>query len=417
MDKYDLSRVYGDREIDSQKARYRALIGGFEQTFGEKPQRFFSASGRTEVCGNHTDHNNGCVLAAGVSLDCIAAVVPTDDGMITFHSMGYSDVKIDTRELEVRQDEIGTSAALIRGVCAGLAQRGCKIGGFKAYSVSSVLSGSGLSSSAAFEVLIGDILAGLYGGCPDDIEIARISQYAENAYFGKPSGLMDQMACSVGGFIAIDFENAGSPIVTPLKFDPAVHGYALCIVDTKGSHADLTPDYAAIPAEMKSVAQVFGKSVLREISREQLADNTAFVRSKCGDRAYLRALHFFDENERVRQMACAIEKDDLEGFLQIVRESGRSSLSLLQNIFPCSQPQNQGLSVALYAAGKVLGGKGAYRVHGGGFAGTIQAYVPFELLDGFKAEMTKLFGDDCCYELGIRAVGGAEIDLGGEQNL
>ncbi len=414
MNKYTLEQVYAQKDINSNKIRFKKVCELFEKQFCEKPQRFFSASGRTEVCGNHTDHNYGLVLAAGVSLDCIAAVVPTDDGIITFRSLGFGEERIDTSDLEAKQQEIGTSAALIRGVCAGFAQAGLKVGGFKAYSTSNVLKGSGLSSSAAFEVLIGDILAGLYNdNHPDDIEIAKISQYAENAYFGKPSGLMDQMACSVGGFIAIDFGDVKAPTVKPLKFDPAAHGHTLCIVDTKGDHADLTPDYAAIPAEMKAVAQVFGKNVLREISREELEQGSVDVRRKCGDRAYLRALHFFDENERVRKMTKSIENDDFDGFLRLVNESGDSSLCWLQNIFPCSQPQNQGLAVALYAAKKVLGGRGACRVHGGGFAGTVQAFVPNDLLDSFKREMIKLFGDECCYELDIRAVGGAEIDLGG----
>ena len=414
MDKYTLEQVYANGDIHYQRSQYNAICEAYENQFGEKPQRFFSAPGRSEISGNHTDHNHGLVLAAGISLDCIAAVVPTDDGIITFRSLGFGEVKIDTADLEIKQQELGTSAALIRGVCAGFAQRGLKVGGFKAYCKSDVLAGSGLSSSAAFEVLIGDILAGLYNqGRPDDIEIAKISQYAENEYFGKPSGLMDQMACSVGGFTMMDFRSEKDPIVTPLKFDLSASGYSLCIVDTKGDHADLTPDYAAIPAEMKAVAQVFGKSVLRELSREELTENSITVRRKCGDRAYLRALHFFDENERVKAQAEALKNGDIDSFLRLVNESGDSSLCWLQNIFPCSQPQNQGLAVALYAAKKVLGGKGACRVHGGGFAGTVQAFVPDELLDGFMLEMIKLFGDECCYTLSIRNVGGAEIDLGG----
>ena len=409
-----LDKVCCAQDIDFQKQRYGKLCELFEKQFGQAPQRFFSAPGRTEVCGNHTDHNCGLVLAAGVSMDVIAAVVPTDDGIITFRSLGYDTIKINTSDLEIKQGELGTSAALIRGVCAGFAQRGLKVGGFTAYSTSNVLKGSGLSSSAAFEVLVGSVLNGLYNaGSVSDIEVAKISQYAENAYFGKPSGLMDQMACSVGSFISIDFENEKDPKVKALGFDLAKNGHTLCIVDTKGDHADLTPDYAAIPAEMKAVAQVFGKSVLREISREELEQGSVDVRRKCGDRAYLRALHFFDENERVRKMTKSIENDDFDGFLRLVNESGDSSLCWLQNIFPCSQPQNQGLAVALYAAKKVLGGRGACRVHGGGFAGTVQAFVLNDLLDSFKREMIKLFGDECCYELDIRAVGGAEIDLGG----
>ncbi len=414
MSIYTLKQIYTDNDINFQKERYSKLCESFEKQFGEKPQRFFSASGRTEVCGNHTDHNHGLVLAAGVSLDCIAAVVPTDDGIISFCSLGFGEERIDTSDLEAKQDELGTTAALIRGVCAGFAQRGLKVGGFKACSTSSVYTGSGLSSSAAFEVLVGDILGGLYNeGSVSDIEIAKISQYAENEFYGKPSGLMDQMACSVGGFTMMDFRSEKDPIVTPLKFDLSASGYSLCIVNTMGDHADLTPDYAAIPAEMKAVAQFFGKSVLREISREELEAESVMVRRKCGDRAFLRALHFFDENERVKAQAQALKNGDLETFFGLVNESGESSMCWLQNIFSCSKPQNQGLSVALYAAKKVLGNKGACRVHGGGFAGTIQAFVPDDLLDSFKLEMIKLFGDDCYDILSIRNVGGGEIDLGG----
>lgn len=410
MDKYTFEQIYPADSIKRHKDRFNDLCEEFELIFGTTPSRFFSASGRTEICGNHTDHNNGCVLAAGVSLDCIAAVEPTDDGKIIFRSRGYDAVVIDTTDLRPKQSELASSAALIRGVCAGFVQRGLKVGGFRAYSTSDVLKGSGLSSSAAFEVLVGDILAGLYNdNRPDDIEIAKISQYAENEYFGKPSGLMDQMACSVGGFISIDLQNTTQPVVTPLKFDPADFGHKLCIVDTKGDHADLTPDYAAIPAEMRSVAKLLGKNVLRELSREQVTANCADIRKKCGDRAYLRAMHFFDENDRVRDMTNAIKAGDLDSFLRIVNESGLSSLSLLQNIFPCSQPQHQGLSIALYTARQLLDGKGACRVHGGGFAGTIQAFVPFELTERFSQQMQTIFGQGCCYELDIRNVGGAEI--------
>ena len=412
MGKYTLAQVYSSGSLDSQRVRLKKLCADFEDTVGCKPTRLFSASGRTELGGNHTDHNCGCVLAAGVSLDVIAAVRPTDDGIITVTSEGFGVDRIDTSDLEIKQDELGSSAALIRGVAAGFARRGLNIGGFTAYSTSNVLKGSGLSSSAAFEVLIGAILNGLYNAhSVSDIEIAKISQYAENVYFGKPSGLMDQMACSVGGVISVDFESEADPKVQSLKLDLESSGYSLCIVDTKGDHADLTPDYAAIPSEMKAVAGVFGKRVLRQVDRKEFESRGAEVRKLCGDRAYLRALHFYDENRRVELEAEAIARGDTEAYLKLVNESGMSSLCWLQNIFPCSQPQNQGLSVGLYAAKKVLGDRGACRVHGGGFAGTIQAYVPFGLVDSFKAEMEGLFGEGSCHILGIRNVGGAEIDL------
>ena len=414
MKTLSIEKLYSKEDIDRQSASYSQAAAEFEREFGIKPTAFFSAPGRTEVGGNHTDHNLGCVLAAGVSLDIIAAAAPTDDGFITIKSEGFPIDKIDLSDTDVKEADKNTSAALIRGMAAGFAQGGHAVGGFRAYCTSEVLQGSGLSSSAAYEVLVGTILNGLYnGGDVSDVEVAKIAQYAENVHFGKPSGLMDQMASSVGGLITIDFKDKDDPVIRSIDFDFAQSGHKLCIVDTKGDHADLTLDYAAIPAEMKAVAGVFGKRVLRELSREELIAESRQVRRKCGDRAYLRALHFFDENERVIEMTKALESGETEAFLRLVNESGMSSLCWLQNIFPCSQPQAQGLSVALYAAKRILGTKGACRVHGGGFAGTVQAFVPFELLDRFKAEMQMLFGDDCCHVLDIRNVGGAEIDMGG----
>lgn len=414
MSVHSLNDIYGSAAA-SQVRRYSRVLESFCSIFGTQEGeevRFFSAPGRSEIGGNHTDHNNGKVLAAGVSLDIIAAAVPTNDNVILVKSEGYEADNISLSELEARESEYNTSAALIRGVAAGLVKNGFKVGGFKAYTTSDVLKGSGLSSSAAFEVLIGSILNGLYnGGEISPVKIAQIAQYAENEYFGKPSGLMDQMASSVGGFITIDFRDTSSPVINEIPFDLANSGYSLCIVDTKGSHADLTPEYAAIPAEMKSVAEHFGKSVLREITKEQVTAHIPEIRKSCGDRAVLRALHYFDENERVSQMEQALIQNDIGGFFDLVKKSGASSFRYLQNIFASSSPQEQGLSIALYLAESILGNEGAYRVHGGGFAGTVQAFVPDAKLDRFTAAMNGAFGDGSCYVLSVRPIGGAEVEF------
>lgn len=408
-----LDQIYTADMLDFQKERYARITKEFEAQFGEKPVYFFSAPGRTEVGGNHTDHNLGCVLAAGVSLDIIAAVAPDSEGnIITVKSEGFPLDTVNADDTEVCEEQKNTSASLIRGMAAGFKKNGHKIGGFKAYATSNVLKGSGLSSSAAYEVLIGTILNGLYNdGKVSDVEIAQLAQYAENVYFGKPSGLMDQMASSVGGFITIDFGDRENPVIKSLDFDFAKSGHSLCIVDTKGSHADLTPEYAAIPPEMKSVAQFFGKEVLREISKEDVLANITDIRAKCGDRAVLRALHFFDDNERVGKEAEALNSGDFDEFLNLINQSGNSSLAYLQNIFAPSAVDQQGLTLALYLAKSVLDGEGACRVHGGGFAGTIQAFVPENKLEKFKAEMERVFGEGACYVLSIRNCGGTKVIL------
>ncbi len=409
---HTLSEIYRN-QAQAQEKRYRSAIENFNAIFGEEDEyRFFSAPGRSEVCGNHTDHNNGRVMAAGVSLDVIAVVVPTDDDIILVKSEGFEADNVSLADLDPDENEKNTSASLIRGVAAGFAKNGYKIGGFKAYTTSSVLKGSGLSSSAAFEVLIGSILNGLYnGGEVSDVKIAQIAQFAENQYFGKPSGLMDQMASSVGSFITIDFKDTENPVIEAIDFDFDKSGYSLCIVDTKGSHADLTPEYASIPLEMKSVAQFFGKKVLREITKTQLLEKIDDVRASCGDRAVLRALHYFDDNKRVKAEAEALKNGDFDTFLSLVNESGNSSYCYLQNIFATSAPQNQGLSLALYTAKNILRDTGACRVHGGGFAGTIQAFVPASKLAEFSNAMNGLFGEGSCYVLSIRNVGGTEVLL------
>ena len=410
MKTYTLDEIYTQDKLAFQRERYEKAAAEFEKLFGEKPTHFFSAPGRTEIGGNHTDHNLGRVFAAGVSLDVIAAVKATDDGIITVKSEGFPVDKIDSADTEVKEEEKNSSASLIRGMAGGFLKNGHKIGGFNAYTTSNVLKGSGLSSSAAFEVLIGTILNGLYNEqAISAVEVAQLSQYAENVYFGKPSGLMDQMASSVGSFITIDFKDEKEPVIKKVDYDFSKSGYALCIVDTKGNHADLTPEYAAIPQEMKSVAQFFGKSVLREVDKQELLDNISAVREKCSDRAVLRALHYFDENERVGRQAEALEKGDFSDFLRLITESGNSSLAYLQNIFAAVNVREQGLTVALYLAKQVLAGEGACRVHGGGFAGTIQAFVPDHKLEEFRTEMDRVFGEGACHVLTIRNCGGTKV--------
>ncbi len=405
-----LEKLYGKKAVPMQRERYKRAEMAFKELFGDTEPMIFSASGRTEIGGNHTDHNRGKVLAAAVSLDVIAFAVPTDDGVITVKSEGFPQDTVDISDLSVKESDKNTSAALIRGVADGFKRDGFKIGGFKAYTTSNVLKGSGISSSAAFEVLIGTILSHMYNsGEVSSVKIAQIAQYAENVHFGKPSGLMDQMASSVGGFIEIDFADPQKPVISSIGYDFSQSGYSLCIVDTKGSHADLTPEYAAIPPEMKSVAKFFGKSELRDITREQLWENISDVRKACGDRAVSRALHFFDENERVDNEAEALGNGDFEAFLREVNASGNSSFKYLQNIFAASNTREQGMVLGLYTAERILNGRGACRVHGGGFAGTIQAFVPNSMLEKFTSDMEKLFGAGSCYELYIRPLGGTML--------
>lgn len=405
--------LYEERELKTQRERYIKAIESYKEYFGGigEDYRLFSAPGRTEVGGNHTDHNRGKVLAASVNLDVIAVVEPIDVPRIALKSEGYDESIIETEDIEVKENEKNTADALIRGVVAGFKKNGYKVGGFKAYTTTNVLKGSGLSSSAAFEVLVGNILNHLYNnGIVNPIKIARIAQYAENEYFGKPSGLMDQMASSVGGFVAIDFKDIESPLIEKIPVDFTSFGHALCIVDTKGSHADLTPDYAAIPNEMKAIAGNFSVEYLRQLCREDIMLNINMLREEYGDRAVLRALHFFDENDRVDKLSHALKAGDFPAFLDSIRESGNSSYKYLQNVFSVNDIRNQGLGIGLNAAEHVLNRMGACRVHGGGFAGTIQAFVPLELLKEFKMEMEKIFGGGSCYVLNIRRHGGAEVD-------
>lgn len=406
-----LAAVYGEEEVGFQQERFLNLAECFEKDFNKNPDlRFFSAPGRTEVGGNHTDHNNGKVLAAAINLDAIAAVSPREDGIICVNSQGYSPITVDSADLEIKDEEAGKSDALIRGICARFGQLGYKYGGFNASVTSRVLSGSGLSSSAAYEVLIGTILNYLYNeGKISAVEIAQISQYAENVYFKKPCGLMDQTACSVGGFVQIDFEDTEKPVINKVDFDIAKHGYNLCIVDTGGNHADLTGDYAAIRLEMNSVAEYFGKSVLRQVPESDVFENMGEIRKKTGDRAVERAIHFYNENKRVEKLAAALSKGDFEEFKGIIVESGKSSYMYNQNCFTLSNPESQPVALALCLTEELLKGKGAYRVHGGGFAGTIQAFVPIGETENYVSGMKKVFGENSCYILKVRSHGGCEI--------
>lgn len=396
---------------EGQRKRYLHIAEKFGERFGgERPVELYSAPGRSEIGGNHTDHQQGRVLAAGVNLDVIAVAGKNDDNVIRIQSAGFPMDTIDLSDVSVRESEKNTAASLIRGVAAKFAALGHRIGGFDAYTTSSVLKGSGLSSSAAFETIVGTMLNSLYAdGAVTPVQIAQIGQYAENAYFGKPSGLMDQMGCSVGGFIAIDFQNPEKPIVEKVEFDFAHSGYKLCVVDTGGNHADLTGDYAAAPVEMRSVAEALGGKVLRDVTPETFYAALPALRGKCTDRALLRAFHFYADNDRVPRQVAALKTGDFETFKRLVIESGRSSFMYLQNVYTCKNPDEQGLSLALAMSEHLLAGRGAWRVHGGGFAGTIQAFVPEDLLDGYKAAMEAVFGANHCHVLSIRPVGGVDL--------
>lgn len=407
-----LETLYVSKErIANQRARYAAAIEKFEELYGSKEIEIYSAPGRTEIGGNHTDHQNGKVLAGSVNLDAIAVVGKREDKVVRVKSEGYPEVVIDLSDLDPDEKEYGTTHALIRGVANGVKSRGFEIGGFEAYVTSEVLTGSGLSSSAAYEVLIGNILSGVYNSSKlDSVMIAQIGQEAENVYFGKPCGLMDQMACSVGGMIYIDFADKKSPKVKKINVDFNSFGYSLCIVDTKGSHADLTDDYAAIPEEMKKVAAYFGKELLFQVDKDEFFANIPAIRKETGDRAVLRAMHWFMENGRVEAQTEALENGDIEAFKKLVKESGDSSYKYLQNVFAVKKvKEEQGVSLALAVSDMALNGKGVSRVHGGGFAGTIQAFVPAEMVQEYKQSMEAVLGEGTCYVLNIRPVGGTKV--------
>ena len=405
-----LMTLYGDASrLDAERNRYVNALKTFERLYGDQPVQIFSAAGRSEVAGNHTDHQHGRVLAASINLDTIGIVAKTEQNVIKVVSDDFEIAPVDVNQTELETVE-ESSASLIRGVVQGFKNANWNVGGFEAYMTSEVIVGAGLSSSASFEVLVGTILSYLYNeGKVPMVEIAKIAQYAENKYFGKPCGLMDQCACAVGGLITIDFMDPKAPVVQAVDLNFDDFGLNLCIVDTKGSHADLTHEYAAVPAEMKAVANFFGKDVLRDVDVDAFYEQIPAVREQAGDRAVLRALHFFHENERVREIVQALEKEDKEGFERGILASGNSSFKYLQNVFAASDPANQAVSLALAISEEALEGKGVSRVHGGGFAGTIQAFVNTDDVQAYKEKMEKVFGEGSCHVLKIRPEGGTIV--------
>ena len=389
-----------------------ALDGGFAAAFGGTPDAYFSAPGRTEVGGNHTDHQRGHVLAGAVNLDTVTAVRKNGTSFIRILSKGYPLCQVNLTELTPVAEEVNTTPALIRGVAARFAQLGCKVEGFDAYCESTVLPGSGLSSSAAYEVLIGTIINCLFFDKKvSQPEIAQIGQYAENVFFGKPCGLMDQTASAVGGLVTIDFGDKDHPDIRPVNFDFSTAGHALCVIDSRADHADLTDEYAAITLELKAICKHFGKEVITEIPEVEFYAAIPALRQECGDRAVMRAIHEYNEDRRVPQQVECLERGDFQGFLKLVRESGFSSWMYLQNVIPAGYVQQQAMAVALGLCEHYLQGRGAYRVHGGGFAGTVQAFVPFDLLDSFRAGIDAALGEGACHVLSIRPQGGVQMEV------
>lgn len=401
--------LYGDYK--TARNRYADACDSFYGLYGETDNiRLFSAPGRTEIGGNHTDHQHGCVLAGSVDLDVIAVVSENADGIIRIKSEGYPMDEIRADDLEVKAEENGKAAALIRGVCAAFANNGYHTGGFNAYTTSNVLKGSGLSSSAAFEVLVSNIINGLFNdNKADSVAIAKYSQFAEREYFGKPCGLLDQMASSVGGFTYADFNDPKNPEIEKIELDIHRFGYTLCVVDTGGNHADLTQDYADITIECRAISNALGVEYLRDADENRFFNETAAIRKLCGDRAILRALHFFNENRRVGEQRSALKSGSFDEFLKLVNASGESSYKFLQNLYSTSSCSEQGLSLAIALTQGFLNGNGACRVHGGGFAGTIQCYIPNEQFPEYKTMIERTFGNGSCVKLNIRPVGGYEI--------
>lgn len=405
--------IYGSAALETQKARYLHAVEEFEKLYGAgREAALYSVAGRSELSGNHTDHNHGCVIAASIDLDIIAVASPSAGSVIRVKSEGFPEDVVDFGVYNAPNPaRYEKSDSLIAGMVAGFRKEGLAVGGFDAYTTSNVLKGSGISSSAAFEDMIGNILNYVYNdGKVSNVEIAKLAQYAENRFFGKPCGLMDQMACAVGGIIAIDFRDPSAPVIEQTDFDLSAAGYNLCIVNTGGNHADLTGDYASVPAEMKSVAAYFGKEVLRDTDENAVLAAIPALREKVGDRAILRALHFFAENRRVAAQKAALKAGDLDTFLANVIASGRSSFCYLQNVYTTKNVSEQGLSLALCLAERVLSGKrAAWRVHGGGFAGTIQAFVPTEDVAEFRAVMDAAFGEGRCMVLRVRPEGALRV--------
>ena len=407
-----LARIYGAENVDVQRKRYLDAVNEFYNIYGECEASIFSVPGRSELSGNHTDHNHGKVMAGSIDLDIIAVATKTDDSVIRIKSQGFPEDVVDIKTYKTPNElDFFKSNALIAGMSRAFENAGAKTGGYAAYTTSNVFKGSGLSSSAAFEVMVGNILNYFYNdGKVDNVEIAKMAQYSENVFFGKPCGLMDQMACAVGGFVYIDFEDTKNPVIEKIPFDLSGAGYALCIVNTGGNHADLNEDYASVPYEMKSVAKYFGKEYLRQLDKKAVLENVEALRQACGDRAILRAIHFFNENERVTTQAEALKSGDVAKFLEYVIKSGNSSFMYLQNVFTTKNVSEQGLSLALAITDSVLSGKCcAYRVHGGGFAGTIQAFVKTELVEEYRNAIDSAFGAGACHVLRIRPDGAIKV--------
>ncbi len=409
FNKKDLS-FYPEHLLDYQIKRYEDTYNAFKGAFGYEPQNVFSSPGRSEICGNHTDHNLGKAVGASINLDMLAFVKPRDDGKICIKSKGFGDIKIDVNNLEKVDKETGNSTSLVRGVCKKLSDMGYCVGGFDAYTTNDVLKGSGLSSSAAFEIMIAFIENSLYNN--EDIDaktMAIASQYAENVYFGKASGLLDQLSCAFGGMISIDFKDPKNPVVEKLPFDFGATGYSMVITDTRCDHADLTGDYVAIKTEMQSIANYFGVEHLRDVNFDEFYSKLPELKTKLPERAVIRAFHYFNENINVENIQIALKQNDFDSFLKIVNKSGNSSFRFLQNIYSDKNPTSQGMSLALCLSEFILDGKGASRVHGGGFGGTMQAYVPNELVNDYVEKMESVFGNSCCYLLKIRDIGPKKV--------
>ena len=403
-------KIYSPLNYEKQEKRQQSLTESFKAAFGNEPQMLFSAPGRSEICGNHTDHNMGKAVGAAIDLDILAAVSPTENGIIHIFSEGFPEIIVDTENCEYNKDEEGTSVALVKGIVTYMKNNGRKVGGFDAFSVSDVGRGSGLSSSAAYEVLIVGILNELYNENEmSPMETALCAHSAENKFFGKACGTLDQLSCSFGGMIAIDFENPLKPVCSPIDFSFEKTGYSMVITDVHSDHADLTADYVAIKSEMQAVANHFGKDYLRQVNFEDFKDSLPALKKKVSERALLRAFHYFNENNRVDALYNTLNKNNFDDFLDIVNDSGRSSYMYLQNIYSQNAPENQAMSLALYLAQSVLLGRGAWRVHGGGFGGTIQAYVPNDFVESYCEEMNAVFGENSSVVLQIRPLGPVRI--------
>ena len=407
----DFIDIYVDVEqLKYQKDRYQNAIMKFIEQYGDADIHIFSAPGRSEIGGNHTDHQHGKVLACAINKDAIGIVKKVKAEEVRIVSDGADEIVVDITDLTIREEEKGSTLALIKGVLAGFHGKGYKIGGFSAYITSDVLIGSGVSSSAAFETLIGSILSGLYNKMQvSAVEIAMVGQFAENIYFGKPCGLMDQMACSIGSLAYIDFRNPEKPYVEKINFDMEKYGYSLCITDTKGSHADLTDEYAAVPAEMKRVASYFCKEVLADVTLDELLNNVADMRKVLSDRCILRAVHFLTENKRVEEEVNALKYGAINTFLECIKASGNSSYKFLQNVYSVKNVHQQNVSLALALSETILAENGACRVHGGGFAGTMQAFVKNEYVKEYQESMNQIYGEGSCSVLKIRKYGGIQV--------